>query len=275
VRSATGVFYVRLAETAEASLAPEARVHALLRERGVRLPEVVFCEPFDEALGRSVLATTEIPGEPVAAREVDAATRTIVRDAGRDLAIINQLPVQGYGWIVREHGGDAELRAEHGTRCQWTAEHGAAVDLLVRTRRLEGRAARRARTAVESWAALSTGERSWLAHGDFDVSHIFQHAAHYTGVIDFGEIRGADRWYDLGYFHLHDGETLAGFVLPDLLSGYQEVQPLPEGLTARIELEALAIGLAAFARTIGKPETAYALWIDRRVHQLLDRLSLR
>src|SRR5512146_358093 len=72
VRSMTGIFYVRLAETPEASLAPEARVHVLLRERGVRLPEVVFLEPFDEALGRSVLVTTEIPGEPVAVREVDA-----------------------------------------------------------------------------------------------------------------------------------------------------------------------------------------------------------
>lgn len=274
VRSMTGIFYVRLAETPEASLAPEARVHVLLRERGVRLPEVVFLEPFDEALGRSVLVTTEIPGEPVAVREVDATTHRIVRDAGRDLAIINQLSIQGYGWIDRRHGGDA-LQAEYTERRAWAAGYVDAVELLVRTRRLAGRAARRAQAAVESWATLSTGERSCIAHGDFDVTHIFQLAGRYSGVIDFGEIRGTDRWYDLGHFHLHDGETLAGFVLPDLLVGYHEVQPSPEDLLARIDLEAVAIGLAALARTVGRTESAHAIWLNWRVHQLLDRLSLQ
>lgn len=268
VRSATGVFYIRLAETPEASLAPEARVHALLRRRGVRVPDVVFFEPFDEALCRSVLVTTEIAGEPVAVRPLDAITRRIVREAGRDLALINQLPVQGYGWIVRRHGREA-LQADYAERRMWVAEHAAAVELLVRTQRLVGRAARTAQTAVERWAALSSGERSWLAHGDFDVSHIFQHAGRYSGVIDFGEIRGADRWYDLGHFHFHDGETLAGLVFPDLLAGYHEVQPVPDDLIARVELEALAVGLMAFARTIERAESAYTLWLDRRVHQLL------
>lgn len=46
------------------------------------------------------------------------------------------------------------------------------------------------------------GEQGYLAHGDFDTTHIYQDNGRYTGIIDFGEIRGADRWYDLGYFHM-------------------------------------------------------------------------
>jgi len=273
VRPATEVFYIRLAETAEASLAPEARVHALLRERGVRVPDVVLFEPFDEALARSVLITTEIVGEPVALRAVDVATRRIVRDAGRELAIINQLPIQGYGWLLRRHDRsvDDTLQAEYAERRRWAGEYVEAVDRLERERRLGKLSAGRARTAIESWSASASDDGARLAHGDFDVSHIFQHAGRYTGVIDFGEIRGADRWYDLGHFRLHDGETLAGSVFPDLLAGYDEVQPLPEETLARVDLEALAVGLMAFARTIGKRESAYTMWLERRLHQLLDR----
>ena len=132
VRRGAEVFYLRLAETPEASLAPEARVHGLLREGGVRVPAVVQYEPFDEALQRSVLVTTEIAGEPVGCRGVDAATRAILRAAGRDLAAINSLPVAGFGWIRRDRAVMAGLAAEHEDRRAWGREYLDAVLALTR-----------------------------------------------------------------------------------------------------------------------------------------------
>jgi uncharacterized protein (DUF1778 family) len=41
------VFYLRVAEEREASLAPEAHVHQLLHQNGVKAPEVVYFEPFN------------------------------------------------------------------------------------------------------------------------------------------------------------------------------------------------------------------------------------
>src|SRR5207248_10181336 len=76
----------------------------------------------------------------------------------------------------------------------------------------------------DTWLVV---EQARLAHGDFDVTHIYQKGGHYTGIIDFGEIRGTDALYDLGHFNLHDGETLPQLVLPYLLAGYSEVMPLP------------------------------------------------
>ena len=43
--------YLRLAESAEASLLPEAQVHRRLRALGVRVPDVIHVEPFDQRLG--------------------------------------------------------------------------------------------------------------------------------------------------------------------------------------------------------------------------------
>ncbi|HVB64558.1 MAG TPA: hypothetical protein VNE17_07490 [Nitrolancea sp.] len=50
------MFYLRLAETREASLAPEADSHTRSHERGVRVPSVVHFEPFAESQQRAALS---------------------------------------------------------------------------------------------------------------------------------------------------------------------------------------------------------------------------
>ena len=52
--------------------------------------------------------------------------------------------------------------------------------------------------------ARSDDPPSRLAHGDFDATHIYQRDGLYTGVIDFGEMRGAEPHYDLAYFLVQD-----------------------------------------------------------------------
>lgn len=269
VRHGGEVFYLRLAETPEASLAPEARVHTLLRERGARVPAVVHFEPFDDALGRSLLVTTAIPGEPVGRRDCDGATRAILRAAGRDLAIVNGVSVAGFGWIRRDQAAAGNPVAEHATWPAWAREYREAARALPASGIF---------TATETTALLARVERSLpalggkgarLAHGDFDVTHIYQRDGRYTGVIDFGEIRGAGRLYDLGHFCLHDGETLPVTLLPDLLAGYREVAPLPLDADRRIRRLALLIGVRALARSLGRPPGRYRRWLTGRVRDLL------
>ncbi len=57
-----------------------------------------------------------------------------------------------------------------------------------------------------------------MAHGDFDTSHIFAANGSYTGIIDFGEIRGAEPTFDLGHLALHAPDAL-----PAVLQGYASV----------------------------------------------------
>ena len=82
-----------------------------------------------------------------------------------------------------------------------------------------------------------------LAHGDFDVTHIFHRRAVYTGIIDFGEIRGAHWLYDLGHFAI-ESEHL----LPSLLGGYGEITPLTAADCAGLQCTALLIA----ARRVGR-----------------------
>lgn len=95
-------------------------------------------------------------------------------------------------------------------------------------------------------------EQAWLAHGDFDTTPIFQHQGRYAGIIDFGEIRGADQWYDLGHFRMHDGGSLPIPLLAPLIEGYQTVTMLPLDHQQRICFASLLIGVRTLARHLQK-----------------------
>ena len=72
-----------------------------------------------------------------------------------------------------------------------------------------------------------------LAHGDFDPTHVYAARGRYSGIIDFGEIRGAPPLYDAAHWALQGP-------LEPLLAGYAEIATLPDGheqIIARLSIE--------------------------------------
>jgi aminoglycoside phosphotransferase (APT) family kinase protein len=274
IRRDREVFYLRVAEDRDSSLAPEVYVHEYLRALDVKVPSVVHFEPFDERLGRSIMVTTEIPGVPVGCREVDEATTEILREAGRDLAIINALPVLGFGWIRRDGRGVGHLRGEHDSHRAFVLEH-IDEDLALLGQGLLAEAEiRLIRDIIDRYAGWLDVEQAWLAHGDFDVSHIYQRDGRYTGIIDFGEIRGADRLYDLAHFNLHDGESLPQTTLPFLLQGYGAGAHLPPDHEQRINLLSLLIGVRALSRNRRRrPPNTYQVYLASAIRQAIAFLK--
>jgi aminoglycoside phosphotransferase len=250
VRRASETFYLRVLPEVGASFAPEARALTLLRERGVRVPRVLYVDPCDEAFQRSVMLTSEIAGRDLGHRAVDDATRLILYETGRDLALLNEIPVDGFGWVRRDLDASPELRAEHVTFGDFVLEH-----LVGDLSSLEGRMLTRAdaasiRSIVAAHPAWLTAERASLAHGDFDVTAIYQQDGRYTGIIDFGEIRGTDVWYDLGHFRMRDGETVPALLLDWLVEGYASVTRLPADSPQRVAFASLLIAVRALARDL-------------------------
>jgi hypothetical protein len=95
VRRGEATWYLRVLPEEEDSFAPEARVHAILHVRGVRVPDVIYWEHRHPLLQCSVMVTTEIPGHPIAPDVTPDALRVILAEAGRDLARINRVSVGG------------------------------------------------------------------------------------------------------------------------------------------------------------------------------------
>jgi aminoglycoside phosphotransferase len=266
------VRYLRLAESAAASLAPEALAHRLLRERGVRVPEVVHFEPFTDRLRRSVMVTDEIPGCSLAERHRGIDIGAVATAAGRDLAIINGLVVDGFGWIRRDLPAGAPLAADAPTLRAFALsdldEHLAALSVAFAADEL-----RAIRCAIATHDDLLDVERAVLAHGDFDATHIYHQNGEYAGIIDFGEIRGADPFYDLGHAALHDGETVPEPLLPHLLTGYGEIVALPADGERRIHLWSLLIGIRALARSAGRPRSVYQDHLTHAIRRAVIALA--
>ena len=245
-------FYLRLLPEDGAGFAPEAEAHRLLRERGVKVPGIGYVAPYDETLGRSVMVTTAIAGCSISHRPAHPNVREILIEAGRDLAQINQIPVAGFGWVKRDQPTVLRLEAEHPTYRAFIAAYLDAALAMLREHLLNADEIAAIRAILDRHDGWLASDRAWLAHGDFDVTHIYQENGRYTGIIDFGEIRGAPRWYDLGHFRLHDGETLPALVLPWLSEGYRTVTLLPDDCERRIGFTALLIAIRALAQLLIK-----------------------
>jgi aminoglycoside phosphotransferase (APT) family kinase protein len=238
--------YLRLSETSAASLGPEALAHEALLSFGARVPAVIGYEPFDPVLERSLMLTTAIPG---ASLDDESASNPspIHSEAGADLARINQMPVDGFGWIRR----DAPLPTYlSGTFPTWPE---FAADLTSRPLDPWFDAPTIARITALACVAPADPHRAVLAHGDFDPSHIFTQDGRYTGVIDFGEIRGAEPTFDLGHLALHAPDAL-----PAILQGYATITPLPTDLPLQITASALRIGWFRLTQSSATTNPPYA-----------------
>jgi len=109
----------------------------------------------------------EMPGRPLAvSREV--ARGPILRAAGADLARINAVQVDGFGWIRRD-GGAPRFRGVHATYRAFV-EDGAQGVAGVAGSALDIRQRHVLSGLLEASAAEDPAAR--LAHGDFDGTHI-------------------------------------------------------------------------------------------------------
>ncbi len=246
------VFYLRVLPEKDRSFAPEVLVHTLLRERGVKVPEVVYFEHYNQALQHAVMVTTEIRGRHIGYCYEERELRHMLIEAGRDLAVINSIPVKGFGWIKRDSGEVRQLEAEWPTDRAFVLEHLDDDLTLLHQHGMADREIGAIREIIDCFDGLLDNEQAWLAHGDFDATHIYQEHGKYTGIIDFGEIRGTDTFYDLGHFRMHDGETLHNLVLPYLLEGYREVASLPSDYEQQVCVSSLLIGVRSLARSLRK-----------------------
>jgi hypothetical protein len=247
-------FYLRVWPEEGESFAPEVTVHAHLRQRQLKVPEVIYFELCNDLLQRSLAVTTEIKGQPLiqsstlSKRELEE----ILGEAGSDLGCINSVGVEGFGWVQRDSPETKHLRAQWPNYRAFAFEYCEADFAYLVKSFLSSSEVEMLERVVSQCARYLCMEHGYPAHGDFDATHIFHAGRRYTGIIDFGEIRGTDHWYDLGYFHLHDGEQLPYCLEAALVRGYGEIMPLPSDYEQRIRFTSVLMNVRALAHRLQK-----------------------
>jgi Ser/Thr protein kinase RdoA (MazF antagonist) len=261
------VFFLRIGEEEQDNLETDAELHRRLHSMGVHVPTVIYVEPFNDALSRSVMITTEISGSSLDNISAVEAAAGVARAAGRDLALLNQIPVRGFGFVLRRPP-HWPLVAEFASYAEFVVSYlphpwpGALAHVftLAEIERFAGAIDR-------EWGRPLAEAR--LAHGDFDLTPIFQLEGSYRGIIDFGEIRGAEPSFDLGHFLLHDGESLPVPLFDHLAAGYEEIQsPLPP--LTEVQRSAILLGLRQLCRWLARGEPTTTRRVQARVVRLRE-----
>jgi aminoglycoside phosphotransferase (APT) family kinase protein len=263
------VLYFRVLPELAASFAPEAYVHEVARKQGLHVPRAIYYEHNNATFQRSLMLTTAIPGCALGYRPRSPQAPQIVRQAGCELAILNRIPVCGFGWIKRDQAHVDELHAECDSYAAGLLpDLEAALEALAQSALLSVRDLQAVRSAMDEAVALFGGEPAYLAHGDFDVTHIYHQDGRYSGIIDFGEIRGANQLYDLGHFQIENAD-----LLPDLLEGYADVVTLPADYMRRILLNGLLIAVRRLGRGLARTRALYSpdLQAIRRMFAALEK----
>lgn len=261
------VSYLRLGEEPGERRDAEVRAHELARTLGIAGTAILRWEREPPELDRSAALTARMPGIPLGEFAGDATAA--LRQAGRDLARLNAIPVLGYGWVDDIRGRDRHLAAEHATRLAWTAEYLTAAETVSTAKVMPDSLDDAAlRLAIRTWAGLPGTGTSSFAHGDLDLSHIYVDPATgaYHGLIDFGEIRGADRVYDLGQALVNAGHERGQVVFDGIVAGYREVAPVDD---AAVRLQAIAISTRALSIQFGHAPNAYRGLLVARLRDLL------
>jgi hypothetical protein len=117
-----------------AAFAPEVEAHAILRQQGFHFPHVVYWADDHPMVGHSVMITAEIKGAAVARSNVGAELPDTLRAAGRDIALLNRVCVEGFGWVRRDMPGHPGLRGEVSTEREFMlADLDCSLSALQRT----------------------------------------------------------------------------------------------------------------------------------------------
>ncbi len=187
-------------------------------------------------IGRGVMLVCEIAGEPVARRRRDRPRRRSCARRDATWRRINALAVEGFGWIRRDEpvwpprAVDATYEAfvDGGAAVARGPRRPVAAPARRAVRSKRGSAKRGPTTRPAGWrTATSTRPTSSRA------------TAGYTGVIDLGEMRGAEPHYDLAYFLVQDRGGCDARGSDRRLCGGDAVRP--DDLTERMRRSATVI----------------------------------
>jgi aminoglycoside phosphotransferase (APT) family kinase protein len=272
VRADEATYYLRVAEEVGQDLTTDARVLSRLAERGVRVPAVVHAEAAPGDLDRSFLIVGALPGQSLVSHGTNEQARRAALAAGHDAARINAIEVAGFGWVRRD--GLPGLRGELAHYADFVATDlpGRWPGWLAGTFTAGELDTLQAVVDHEQQQPLG---RAHLAHGDLDASHIWLDGhGRYAGIIDFGEMRGADRHFDLGHFLLHDRESRSVPLFEDFLAGYAGAAALTGDHRDLIRRSAIMSGLRQLSLWLGSGRNVSpaSRRVQRRTAQLRNLL---
>jgi aminoglycoside phosphotransferase (APT) family kinase protein len=241
VKKAKTTLYFRVLPHGETS-SLQCLAHDLMVTAGVKVPKVLLAKDKVADLdGRAFMLVEEIAGSSLtdSSRSLEESQkRNALVDTGKELALINSICVSGVGWLEKTHNRTLVARGRNYNDFAINSMDKMLGELVISTSITQSLANKTSSFVFAKQDLFDTRDASFLAHGDFGADHIYQDEGKYTGIIDFGDIRGTSKYHDLATFYTYDREYYSS-----LVEGYNQVYPLPPDYAQRILVEAVLFGI--------------------------------
>jgi hypothetical protein len=228
-------YYLKILSKKE-SLSPILLVNKLLLKQKVKVPKIVFTLKNSTILNnRDMYIEKELNGESIKNTTLSEEEKNIIiQKAGKDLAKLNSIEVKGVGWI-------------EGTKNNQLYSKGKDYDdFIIRNIRnmlnkfieikiLSNEQADKITEYIQSNKEfIDIKDNSYLAHGDFCIEHIYHANGKYSGIIDFGDIRGTSKYHDLAHFYTYNRKYFKS-----LVEGYNSIYKLTTDCIDKVKIEAV------------------------------------
>ncbi len=243
VENSNDVYYLRITGYEGQSFQAEFIAHQKISAVRSKIPKIIyhrnFCREIDN---HSFMITEGIKGKPVSSYEDWHKLKQVFINAGQDLAKINSISVNGFGWIERKAKNIEKLYAHRDTYQDYMLrDFQEKLTILVKFAVLTKTEADQLQSIKNKFQEFLGYDQACLTHGDFDVTHIYCQGDRYTGIIDFGDIMGTSPFADLAHFKAFCHPTEE--IFPWLLEGYGQIHPLPEDINVRLTVEGVLIAV--------------------------------
>jgi aminoglycoside phosphotransferase (APT) family kinase protein len=242
IQNGKDTLYLRMIEDKNEMVSPQIVAHEQLLKRDVRVPRFVSWDDMNATLGRSYMLVKEMPGisleklKNTDRAKYDACIQEVLLEAGEDLAKASTISTEGYGWIRRDKRKTKELVGE------LDSYKGFLLDKLPKQvkemeamgfKTFDDEGTERFKMLVYKYI---DEERPVLAHGDFDMNHIYVNNGRYSGIIDWGDIRSASNLYDVAHFSAFHPEEEQY-----LLKGFKNIARLSKDYETKLLLTRIAL----------------------------------
>lgn len=193
----TDNLYLRILPEKDYAFSQVVTVHNKAAELGIKVPNVIYSEDFSNLFdGKSFMLISAIDGKNLEYSDNNNRDEVLTQ-AGIDVAKLNTITCNGYGWIERSK---PLLNALEGVfkslKDDLTQKLDDRLSVYMSQEMLTNSQVNKILKLVAKLEDTNNNT-STIAHTDISYAHIFHNNGSYTGIIDLDDIRGADKYLDL------------------------------------------------------------------------------
>jgi aminoglycoside phosphotransferase (APT) family kinase protein len=242
------IYYLRVPGSPKENLTPEYLIHKKLSKNKVKVPQIVYYENFcNELDGHSLMITSSIHGQSLLDTRYN---KKIIYEAGIELAKINSFKFKGFGAISKFKRNTTKVSG------LWKTHEGfllrdfkEKLEKIYDAKIVTNSQINLIESFLENNKKLINIDSGNLAHGDFNLVHIFQSNNKYTGIIDFGDAKISNQLYDLAYFKICNRD-----LFEMLFDGYKSQIKLPNNHKEILKMMTIIVGVRIISSDLGDIE---------------------